>query len=128
MGNNELQTGTRDYGVPTKEPKLDKWEKPSYRRELQLPTFDLEDALCAQTDPELFFPDVGMSNALAKKICGACPVQAECLEWALTNGEDYGIWGGLTAKERYRLKGPREAKGRGRPRTYKAIPLRQEKR
>ena len=113
--------------------KLDKWVKPSLLRELALPTFDLAEGLCGQTDPEMFFPDSNHSYApkQAIEICNRCPVQLECLEWALTNDERYGIWGGTTAQERSRMKGVgRGSQGtnRGRPRKYKAIPLRQERR
>ena len=41
---------------------------------------------------------------LAKQVCLACPVQSECLEYALTNGETLGIWGGLTSRQRKRLQ------------------------
>jgi len=58
------------------------------------------DALCAQTDPESFFPDKGGSTREAKKVCAQCFVQAECLDWALTTNEKFGIWGGLSERER----------------------------
>ena len=41
------------------------------------------DALCAQTDPEAFFPEKGGSTRDAKKVCGACNVRSQCLEYAL---------------------------------------------
>ena len=63
-----------------------------------------ERALCAQTDPEAFFPEKGGSTREAKKICQRCPVRAECLEYALANDERFGIWGGLSERERRRLK------------------------
>lgn len=59
-----------------------------------------EQALCAQTDPEEFFPEKGGPTALAKKICGRCPVATECLDFALTHDEQYGIWGGRSPRER----------------------------
>lgn len=62
------------------------------------------DALCAQTDPEAFFPEKGGSTRDAKKVCGACNVRAECLEYALSNDERFGIWGGLSERERRRLR------------------------
>jgi WhiB family redox-sensing transcriptional regulator len=62
------------------------------------------DALCAQTDPEAFFPEKGGSTRDAKRICGQCNVRAECLEYALRNDERFGIWGGLSERERRRLK------------------------
>ncbi|MEE1619946.1 WhiB family transcriptional regulator [Zafaria sp. Z1313] len=62
------------------------------------------EALCAQTDPEAFFPEKGGSTRDAKKVCGACNVRAECLEYALSNDERFGIWGGLSERERRRLR------------------------
>ncbi|THA82767.1 WhiB family transcriptional regulator [Streptomyces sp. A0592] len=59
--------------------------------------------LCAQTDPEEFYPDKGGSVRLAKKVCGACEVRAECLDYALANNERYGIWGGTSERERRRI-------------------------
>lgn len=61
-------------------------------------------ALCAQTDPEAFFPEKGGSTREAKRICSGCEVKAECLEYALHNDERFGIWGGLSERERRRLK------------------------
>lgn len=63
-----------------------------------------EQALCAQTDPEAFFPDKGGSTREAKRICQACPVRDECLEYALANDERFGIWGGLSERERRRIQ------------------------
>lgn len=62
------------------------------------------DALCAQTDPEAFFPEKGGSTRDAKKVCGACTVKAQCLEYALSNDERFGIWGGMSERERRRLR------------------------
>jgi WhiB family redox-sensing transcriptional regulator len=61
-------------------------------------------ALCAQTDPEAFFPEKGGSTREAKKVCRGCEVRAECLEYALEHDERFGIWGGLSERERRRLK------------------------
>jgi WhiB family transcriptional regulator, redox-sensing transcriptional regulator len=61
-------------------------------------------ALCAQTDPEAFFPEKGGSTREAKKVCRACEVRAECLEYALEQDERFGIWGGLSERERRKLK------------------------
>jgi len=63
-----------------------------------------ERALCAQTDPEAFFPEKGGSTREAKRICAGCEVRAECLEYALAFDERFGIWGGLSERERRRLK------------------------
>lgn len=61
-------------------------------------------ALCAQTDPEAFFPEKGGSTREAKRVCAACEVRDECLEYALANDERFGIWGGLSERERRKLK------------------------
>jgi WhiB family redox-sensing transcriptional regulator len=79
-------------------------------------------ALCAQTDPEAFFPEKGGSVRYAKGVCNGrpasqgsshhgpqdainpCPVRAECLAYALEHDERFGIWGGLSERERRRLK------------------------
>lgn len=61
-------------------------------------------ALCPQTDPEAFFPEKGGSTREAKRVCVGCDVKAECLEYALANDERFGIWGGLSERERRKLK------------------------
>ena len=67
------------------------------------------DALCAQTDPEAFFPEKGGSTRDAKRICQTCEVKGQCLEYALQNDERFGIWGGLSERERRRLRRARSA-------------------
>ena len=62
------------------------------------------DALCAQTDPEAFFPEKGGSTREAKRVCQSCTVKTECLEYALAHDERFGIWGGLSERERRKLK------------------------
>lgn len=61
------------------------------------------DALCAQTDPDGFFPEKGGSTREAKAVCMKCTVSAECLDFALANEERFGIWGGLSERERRKL-------------------------
>lgn len=69
------------------------------------PTDWMQDGLCAQTDPAIFFPE-GVGNAIttqvkeAKKVCRRCPVKDACLEWALDTGQSAGVWGGLSEDER----------------------------
>jgi hypothetical protein len=60
-------------------------------------------ALCAQTDPEIFFPDKGESPSPAKRVCAGCEVRAQCLQDALDNHERFGVWGGLSERERRAL-------------------------
>ena len=78
-----------------------------------------DEALCAETDPEAFFPEGGETGRRAKKICGRCPVAKECLDYALGNDITFGIWGGTSPKERVELQGPRGPvpKGLTKPRT-----------
>ena len=66
-------------------------------------------ALCAQTDPELFFPEQGdsASNLEAKTICGRCVVRHECRAYALADTSLEGIWGGMSKRERQRQRGRR---------------------
>lgn len=64
-----------------------------------------EQARCRQVDGELFFPEHGNDTAdEAKAVCRHCDVKQECLEYALGHDERFGIWGGLTARERRKLK------------------------
>ncbi len=60
----------------------------------------MDGALCARSDPETWFPGKGGSAAAAKRVCAACPVRAECLDYALAKPEVDGIWGGLAYAER----------------------------
>lgn len=64
----------------------------------------MDDALCAQADPDSFFPERGGSPRDAKKVCLSCPVIAECRAYALGRDERFGVWGGLSERERRRLK------------------------
>lgn len=63
-----------------------------------------EKAVCSQTDPEAFYPEKGGSTKEAKKVCLGCPVREKCLQYALDHDERFGIWGGLSERERRRLK------------------------
>ena len=81
--------GTFDAGLPGADTDDQGWQ---------------EQALCAETDPEAFFPEKGGSTREAKKICTGCEVRTECLEYALANDERFGIWGGLSERERRRLR------------------------
>jgi len=59
-----------------------------------------DQALCAQTDPDAFHPDAGGSTREAKAVCAKCPVVEDCLQWALTTNERFGVWGGHSERER----------------------------
>jgi WhiB family redox-sensing transcriptional regulator len=60
----------------------------------------LAGALCAQTDPEVFFPEKGESALAALAVCRRCEVRAECLAWALEHNQRFGVWGGVTESDR----------------------------
>lgn len=59
---------------------------------------------CKGVDPDLFFPERGASTREAKEVCRGCVVRDECLEYAITNGEKFGIWGGMSERERRRIR------------------------
>ena len=76
-----------------------------------------DDALCRDTDPELFFPVGTTGNALvqidnAKEVCGECSSAQGCLDFALDTNQDSGIWGGLTEEERRVIRRKRVAAAR----------------
>ena len=66
-------------------------------------------ARCAETDPDLWFPEKGHPVAAAKRICFACEVRDECLAYALAHPELLGVWGGFTEPQRRVLRLAREA-------------------
>lgn len=81
------------------------------------------EGLCRQVDPELFYPEKGQDTTkAAKRVCAECPVLAPCLEQALARSERFGVWGGMTERERRRI---RPAAKTGRPR--KAFPLQRQR-
>jgi WhiB family transcriptional regulator, redox-sensing transcriptional regulator len=58
---------------------------------------------CADKPPSLFFPSDGVGVEVARRVCAECPVRQECLEYALTNRIDHGVWGGTSERERRRI-------------------------
>ena len=66
-------------------------------------------ANCLGVDPDLFFPERGASTREAKEVCRNCIVQNDCLEYALANSEKFGIWGGMSERERRRIRRQRNA-------------------
>lgn len=64
----------------------------------------MAEAVCAQVDPELFYPEKGGSTRAAKSVCLTCSVWVQCLEYALAHDERFGIWGGTSERERHRLR------------------------
>jgi WhiB family redox-sensing transcriptional regulator len=58
---------------------------------------------CRSEAPSMFFPSDGVGVEVARRICATCPVKEPCLEYALRNGIDHGVWGGASERERRRI-------------------------
>jgi WhiB family redox-sensing transcriptional regulator len=77
---------------------------------MRIPISDSEDlgwqqyANCLGVDPDLFFPERGASTREAKEVCRGCVVREDCLEYAIVHAEKFGIWGGLSERERRRIR------------------------
>jgi len=101
---------TDQWGTPVADPwdvqPVEQWENPAPAERWDVTHAEAwrQDALCAETDPEAFFPDKGGSTREAKLVCRGCSVRGECLEYALANEERFGIWGGLSERERRRVR------------------------
>lgn len=67
------------------------------------------EGICAQTDPESFFPEKGESTKAAKRVCMGCPVRGACLEFALQRNERFGVWGAKSERERRAIAKQRAA-------------------
>ena len=65
----------------------------------------VNDGSCSQTDPDAFFPEVGQSTRLAKKVCSRCAVLDQCLSYAVQDTTLTGIWGGTSERERRVIRG-----------------------
>jgi WhiB family transcriptional regulator, redox-sensing transcriptional regulator len=83
------------------------------RKHLMLDTSWQELANCLGVDPDLFFPERGASTREAKEVCRGCVVRPDCLEFALANGEKFGIWGGMSERERRRIRRRRALERQG---------------
>jgi len=73
-----------------------------------------DQAVCRQTDPEIFFPAKGESVRAAKRVCQQCPVRSECLEHAIERRESDGVWGGTSPRERRAIARERTNRRPGR--------------
>jgi WhiB family transcriptional regulator, redox-sensing transcriptional regulator len=72
-------------------------------------------AACLEADADTFFPEKGGSSRPAKRVCAPCAVRSECLAYALANDERFGIWGGLSERERRQIKRSRTSGASVRP-------------
>lgn len=66
-----------------------------------------QSAACKGLDPAMFFPARGEAAAEAKALCATCPVREACLEYALVGGEAFGVWGGLSERQRKTIRARR---------------------
>lgn len=90
VANEQQQSGGVDSGIVVNIAEEDKaWQ---------------DYANCLGVDPDLFYPERGASTREAKEVCRGCAVSYECLEYALLNGEKFGIWGGTSERERRRIR------------------------
>jgi WhiB family redox-sensing transcriptional regulator len=63
----------------------------------------MSDSKCRELPPETFFPSDGVGVEIARRICADCPVKGPCLEYALYNRIEHGVWGGASERERRRI-------------------------
>ena len=63
----------------------------------------MAEGTCRNHPPAVFFPSDGVGVDRARRICTNCPVSAPCLEYALVNRIDHGVWGGTSERERRRI-------------------------
>ena len=70
----------------------------------------MANGLCAEKHPSIFFPSDGVGVEKARKICNECPMQTPCLEYALRNRIDHGVWGGTSERQRRRILKERRVK------------------
>ena len=70
---------------------------------------------CASEPPDLFFPSDGVGVEVAKKVCEDCPSKELCLDYALANRIDHGVWGGTSERQRRRILKARRAAAIGQP-------------
>lgn len=70
---------------------------------------------CAHKDPAIFFPSDGVGVEIARRACEGCPVIEQCLEYAISERIDHGVWGGCSERERRRIIRARAGKGAAQP-------------
>lgn len=70
---------------------------------------------CAHRDPAMFFPSDGVGVEIARRACEGCPVKVQCLEYAISERIDHGVWGGCSERERRRIIRSRQTKPAEQP-------------
>lgn len=74
------------------------------RQEPSVDIFSHTGRHCANRPPEVFFPSDAVGVDRARKICQGCPILQQCLDYAIVNHEEHGVWGGASERERRRLR------------------------
>lgn len=87
---------------------------PSVPTSASAPTGWMTEGLCRDLDPATFFPSDGVGVDAARRICATCPAQAPCLEYALQERIEHGVWGGASERERRRILKRRRVEFAGR--------------
>jgi WhiB family redox-sensing transcriptional regulator len=86
----------------------------------------MTDSKCRNLPPKVFFPSDGVGVEIARRICAECPVKAPCLEYALYNRIEHGVWGGASERERRRIARRRRSitkpAGAAKPAASRAAP------
>ena len=77
--------------------------------EVNLDTSWMVQGRCRDLPPEIFFPSDGVGVEVARRYCAECPVKAPCLEYALENHIEHGVWGGASERERRRIARSRKS-------------------
>jgi WhiB family redox-sensing transcriptional regulator len=96
----------RPRDVPAPKPEPTRRPQPTVNRQPGTDMSFMDDGLCLQVDPEMFYPEgKGTGDArYAKQVCAGCDVRKACLEWALTTGQAFGVWGGASPNDRRRMR------------------------
>jgi WhiB family transcriptional regulator, redox-sensing transcriptional regulator len=81
------------------DPNADDWEYPERPRQGDW----IDKAACAGLDVDAFYREYPGGVEIARKVCAVCPVQQDCLDYAIESGEEYGIWGGMNRAERNKV-------------------------
>lgn len=82
----------------------------------------MDDALCGETDPDMFVFGVGGRNLLPKRVCNVCDVAVECLAYALKHNMQTGMWGGMTSRKIAYLRREYKIEGGGESELGDVIP------
>lgn len=101
--NGDLELSYEEVMGILSKPRLEDVELSRVQRGLSSGAHWTEYSLCKETDPEAFFPEKGGETKSAKKVCSRCIARVACLDYALEAKERFGVWGGLSERERRKM-------------------------